>query len=89
MRLPRVHCPLDEACPLRAGPGRPLPGLAAHRYDLVHGHGDYDLECDTSAASPRECAQRIKEFLPHRPSPTAFARLRRRHLTGAREPLTA
>ncbi|MFI2162890.1 chloramphenicol phosphotransferase, partial [Streptomyces olivaceoviridis] len=59
------------------------------QYDLVHGHGDYDLECDTSAASPRECAQRIKEFLPHRPSPTAFTRLRRRHLTDDREPLTA
>lgn len=76
-----VHCPLDELARRELARGDRPPGLAAHQYDLVHGHGDYDLECDTSAASPRECAQRIKEFLPHRPSPTAFARLRRRHLT--------
>ncbi len=58
------------------------PGTAAHQYDLVHGHGDYDLECDTGTASPRACAQRIKDFLPHRPTPTAFTRLRRRHGLG-------
>ncbi|MEU6512384.1 MULTISPECIES: chloramphenicol phosphotransferase CPT family protein [unclassified Streptomyces] len=84
-----VHCPLDELARRELARGDRPPGLAAHQYDLVHGHGDYDLECDTSAASPRECAQRIKEFLPHRPSPTAFTRLRRRHLTDGLEPLTA
>lgn len=34
--------------------------------------------CDTGTAGPRECARRIKEFLPHRPGPTAFTRLRLR-----------
>ncbi|MFK4228012.1 chloramphenicol phosphotransferase CPT family protein, partial [Streptomyces sp. NPDC019890] len=76
-----VHCPLDELTRREQGRGdRPL-GLAADQYDLVHRHGDYDLECDTSMASPRECAERIKDFLPHRPKPTAFARLRGRYLT--------
>ncbi|MGW1283887.1 chloramphenicol phosphotransferase CPT family protein [Streptomyces sp. NPDC002586] len=79
-----VHCPLDELTRRELARGDRPPGLAAHQYDLVHSHGDYDLECDTSTSSPRECAQRIKEFLPHRPSPTAFTRLRRRHLTADR-----
>ncbi|QER90403.1 hypothetical protein F3L20_32460 (plasmid) [Streptomyces tendae] len=55
-------------------------GLAVHQYGLVHSHGDYDLECDTSEASAVECAQRTKELLPCRPAPTAFTRLRARYL---------
>ncbi|WP_330451302.1 MULTISPECIES: phosphotransferase-like protein [unclassified Streptomyces] len=83
-----VHCPPDELARRELARGDRPQGLAAHQYDLVHGHGDYDLECDTSVASPRECAQQIKEFLPYRPSPTAFTRLRRSHLTDNREPPT-
>ncbi|MFI0787509.1 chloramphenicol phosphotransferase CPT family protein [Streptomyces lydicus] len=77
-----VHCPLDELARREESRGDRPPGLAVQQYDLVHGHGDYDLECDTSTADPRACAQRIKEFLPNRPSPTAFTRLRGRLLTG-------
>ncbi|MFF5403467.1 chloramphenicol phosphotransferase CPT family protein [Streptomyces misionensis] len=77
-----VHCPLHELTRRELARGDRTPGTAAHQYDLVHGHGDYDLECDTGTASPRACAQRIKDFLPHRPSPTAFTRLRRRHGLG-------
>ncbi|MEU8578902.1 chloramphenicol phosphotransferase CPT family protein [Streptomyces asoensis] len=76
-----VHCPREELNRRESARGDRPPGLAAHQYDLVHRHGDYDLECDTSTASPRECAQQIKEFLLRRPSPTAFSRLRRRYLT--------
>ncbi|MEU9737399.1 AAA family ATPase [Streptomyces sp. NPDC048002] len=75
-----MHCPLDELTRREQARGDRPAGLAAHQYDLVHRHGDYDLECDTSTASPRECAQQIKDFLPHRPSPTAFTRLRQRYL---------
>ncbi|WP_432080280.1 chloramphenicol phosphotransferase CPT family protein [Streptomyces sp. WAC 04229] len=78
-----VHCPLDELIRRELARGDRPSGLAAYQYDLVHSHGDYDLECDTSTASPRECAQRIKEFLPYRPSPTAFTRLRLRHAGSA------
>ncbi|MGI5262409.1 chloramphenicol phosphotransferase CPT family protein [Streptomyces angustmyceticus] len=84
-----VHCPLDELTRREQARGDRPPGLAAHQYGLVHVHGDYDLECDTSTASPRECAQRIKEFLPNRPSPTAFSRLRRRYLTDGQGNATA
>ncbi|MEV4556250.1 chloramphenicol phosphotransferase [Kitasatospora sp. NPDC049285] len=83
-----VHCPLDELVRRELARGDRPPGLAAHQYGLVHAHGDYDLECDTGVASPLECAQRIKEFLPHRAGPTAFTRLRGRFLAGG-ERLTA
>ncbi|MFE4716644.1 chloramphenicol phosphotransferase CPT family protein [Streptomyces sp. NPDC004685] len=75
-----VHCPVEELARRELARGDRPTGLAAHQYDLVHSHGDYDLECDTSTANPRECAQQIQKFLPHRPRPTAFTRLRRRYL---------
>ncbi|MFD7535063.1 chloramphenicol phosphotransferase CPT family protein [Streptomyces sp. NPDC059819] len=75
-----VRCRLDELARREQARGDRPPGLAALQYDLVHQHGDYDIECDTSAASPRDCAELIKEFLPRRPTPTAFARLRVRYL---------
>jgi chloramphenicol 3-O phosphotransferase len=74
-----VHCPLEELTRREQVRADRPPGLAAHQYALVHSHGDYDLECDTSTADPRECALQIKEFLPHRPRPSAFTRLRRRY----------
>ncbi|MGC4985453.1 chloramphenicol phosphotransferase CPT family protein [Streptomyces sp. DT193] len=83
-----VHCPLEELLRREQARGDRPSGLAAHQYDLVHRHGDYDLECDTSTSSPRECAERIKDFLPLRPSPTAFARLRDRYLSSGDEPDT-
>jgi chloramphenicol 3-O phosphotransferase len=61
-----VGAPLDELTRREQARGDRPPGLAAHQYDLVYRHGDYDLECDTSTASPRECAERIKDFLSHR-----------------------
>jgi chloramphenicol 3-O phosphotransferase len=39
------------------------PGGAVAFYDRVHAHGVYDLELDTSVATPRECAQAIKRAL--------------------------
>ncbi|SDM69528.1 chloramphenicol 3-O phosphotransferase [Streptomyces sp. cf386] len=80
-----VRCSLEELTRRERARGDRPPGLAAHQYDLVHQHGDYDFECDTSTASPRECAEAIKAFLPHRPSPTAFTRLRARHLADGHE----
>ncbi|MGY0065442.1 chloramphenicol phosphotransferase CPT family protein [Streptomyces sp. QTS137] len=76
-----VHCPPDELARREKARGDRPFGLAALQYDLVHQHGDYDLECDTGTASPHECAEMIKEFLPRRPTPTAFTRLRARYLT--------
>jgi chloramphenicol 3-O phosphotransferase len=83
-----VHCPLDELARRELARGDRPQGLAARQYDLVHGHDNYDLECDTSAASPLKCTHQVKVFLPRHPGPTAFTRLRRRYLTGGRESLT-
>lgn len=70
-----VRCSLDELVRREASRGDRPAGLAALQYDLVHAHGDYDVECDTSTADPRECAEMVKKFLARRPTPTAFTRL--------------
>ncbi|MET7683749.1 AAA family ATPase [Streptomyces sp. NPDC005423] len=71
-----VHCPAEELERReRARPDRP-PGLAARQVARVHAHGLYDIECDTGSADAGECARRIRDFLPDRPRPTAFERLR-------------
>ena len=46
------------------------PGGAAAFYDRVHAHTVYDLELDTAAATPQECAMQIKLALQRdRPRP--------------------
>ncbi|MFE0464676.1 chloramphenicol phosphotransferase CPT family protein [Kitasatospora sp. NPDC058965] len=79
-----VHCPLHELARRELARGDRQVGTAAQQFPLVHAHGDYDLECDSSTASPREIAERIRAFLPHRPTPTAFGRLRERYLVADR-----
>ncbi|MFF4573885.1 AAA family ATPase [Streptomyces sp. NPDC001410] len=71
-----VRCPLPELERRERERGDRQPGLAAMQYDQVHSHGDHDLDVDTSLLSPEECALRIRDFLPDRPRPTAFERLR-------------
>lgn len=71
-----VHCPPDElARRERARSDRDL-GQAASQLPVVHAHGIYDVEFDTSVLSPAECAQRIKDHLAVRSGPSAFDRLR-------------
>ncbi|MFV0137259.1 chloramphenicol phosphotransferase CPT family protein [Streptomyces sp. HMX87] len=71
-----VHCPPEELERRERGRGDRPPGLAARQLKQVHAHGCYDLTCDTSRATPAECARRIAAFLADRPTPTAFERLR-------------
>ncbi|WP_079081543.1 phosphotransferase-like protein [Streptomyces scabiei] len=52
------------------------PGPAARQITQVHAHGLHDFECDTGTASPADCAQQIKNFLPHRSTPSAFEKLK-------------
>lgn len=56
-----VFAPLDvlEARELRRDDR--LIGLARWQYDRVHKDMSYDLEIDTSIATPMECAELIKE----------------------------
>jgi len=54
------------------------PGGAAAWHELVHAHGVYDLELDTSVATPLECAQQIKAALESGQPRRAFPQLQRR-----------
>ncbi|MFG2292152.1 chloramphenicol phosphotransferase CPT family protein [Streptomyces sp. NPDC048603] len=71
-----VHCPPEELERRERARGDRPEGLAAGQLGRAHVHGVYDVEVDTGASSPTDCALRIREFLPRRPRPTAFRRLR-------------
>jgi chloramphenicol 3-O phosphotransferase len=71
-----VRCPPEELARRERGRADRPAGLAARQIAQVHAHGLYDIECDTARLDPGACARRIKEFLPGRPRPTAFERLR-------------
>ncbi|MFJ9903514.1 chloramphenicol phosphotransferase CPT family protein [Streptomyces sp. NPDC101152] len=70
-----VRCPVEELERRERERGDRHAGLAARQLEQVHAHGLYDIECDTGVETARECALRIREFLPGRPRPTAFERL--------------
>jgi len=71
-----VRCALPELERRERERGDRPAGLAARQIAQVHAHGVYDIEVDTADATPRACAERIRDFLPGRPRPTAFQRLR-------------
>lgn len=75
-----VHCSLDELERRERARGDRPPGLAAYQQSRVHAHGVYDIECDSTTATPRECAALIHagitSHLARGAAPTAFSRLR-------------
>ncbi len=54
-------------------------GQARLQHELVHAHGLYDLEVDTSQLDPYQCAVLIKDRIDSGALPTAFARLKSRY----------
>ncbi|HEY0031989.1 MAG TPA: chloramphenicol phosphotransferase, partial [Devosia sp.] len=78
-----VRCPLEIIMARRnadpqngfylAGEGIPQP--VQRWQDAVHEPGIYDLELDTGALTPEQCAGRIREALEAQALPTAFRRL--------------
>ncbi|MDC9822386.1 chloramphenicol phosphotransferase [Devosia sp. ZB163] len=78
-----VRCPIEVIMARRnanpqggfyaAGEGVPEP--VARWQEAVHQPGIYDLELDTSAMTPEECAGRIAAALTDPPRPSAFERL--------------
>ena len=71
-----VRCPLPEVerRERERERGNRALGQARGHFALVHAHGAYDVEVDTSRADPAACAARIVAALST--PPTAFARLR-------------
>ncbi len=85
-----VRCPIDVIMARRNSgqPGRqgqyavgsaadPIPAPVLRWEAAVHAHGPYDLEVDTSALTPTECAAQILGRLAGPPG-TAFHALARR-----------
>jgi chloramphenicol 3-O-phosphotransferase len=76
LMLDPPHCAPAELERRERERGDRTPGAALAQEPLVHAHGLYDVECDTTAASPYDCAVRIRDFLRTGQVPTAFDRLR-------------
>ncbi len=71
-----VRCPADVAIARRAEAGGYATDLpTVERWDSEVHRWDYDLEVDTSLATPRECAEAIAGRLDSGPPASAFARL--------------
>jgi chloramphenicol 3-O phosphotransferase len=66
---------------LRSGPDGAVPDAVLRWQRAVHDPGVYDLEVDTSALSPEECAVAIRDRLRQGP-PAAFSELGRRPTPG-------
>ena len=73
--LVAVRCPLDVLEQREQQRQDRTLGQARAQFDLVHAHGVYDLEVDTSLASPEQCAQQVIERLQSDLPPLAFRTL--------------
>ena len=63
-----VHGPLPVAEQRERERGDRTVGTVRGQYAVVHAHRTYDLNADTSAATPRQCAEAILAALE---SPTS------------------
>jgi chloramphenicol 3-O phosphotransferase len=63
-----VHCPLAIAEQREQERGDRIAGTARGQHALIHTFRQYDLDVDTSAAAPQECAQAILAALDARSS---------------------
>jgi chloramphenicol 3-O phosphotransferase len=70
-----VRCSIDVVNSRESRrPGR-FPGTATSHFHVVHRAALYDMEVDTSSASPYACARQIVERLASPLPPTAFKKL--------------
>lgn len=73
-----VHCSLDELEGRERKREDRGAGSARGQFDRVHAARVYDVEVDTEALRPDECAGKIIACLENPPSPRAFARIQAR-----------
>jgi chloramphenicol 3-O phosphotransferase len=69
-----ARCPLDVLEQREKQRKDRTLGQARAQFDLVHAHGLYDLEVDTSQLNPEACAQQIIQRV-HDGPPAAFKQL--------------
>ena len=70
-----IRCPLDVAESRERARGDRAKGGARTFYEQVHADKVYDLEVDSSVATPEECALQIKEAIQEGVPRAAFRRL--------------
>ena len=70
-----IRCPLEVAEQWERARGNRARGGARTFHDLVHAHGVYDLEVDTSLSTSIECAQVIKVAIDSSQPRIAFRKL--------------
>lgn len=75
-----VRCPLEVLVERERSRRNRTLGQAAAQYPLVHAHGVYDFEVDTSLSSPEECAEQVAGFLASGVPSRAFEILRERYV---------
>jgi len=71
-----VHCPLEVTEEREKSRRNRTLGQARAQYELVHKHGIYDIEVDTSLMSPEECAETIKAHILSHREPNALRLLK-------------
>tara|TARA_R110002072_G_scaffold7773_5_gene41552 strand:- start:31177 stop:31797 length:621 start_codon:yes stop_codon:yes gene_type:complete len=58
-----VRCPLNVInAREKTRPGR-FPGTAYGHFHACHAHGHYDIEVDSSAGTPQQCAEQVIKFM--------------------------
>ncbi len=67
-----VRCPLEVVEQRERERRDRTCGQARAQFDLVHAHGLYDVEVDTSIFGPMDCALQIKRRMEDGPPPQAF-----------------
>jgi chloramphenicol 3-O phosphotransferase len=72
-----IRCPLEVLEEREKTRRDRTLGQARAQYPIVHAHGVYDLELDTSVLSIDECARRIQQCLADGDPPRAFKQLNR------------
>ena len=70
-----VRCSFEIAEQREQARGNRTQGLVKAHYDLVHSHGIYDFEVDTSTLTAMECAIQIKNRLENGIQPDALRKL--------------
>ena len=72
-----VHCSLEELKRREVARGDRFIGTVERQFPLVHRHGLYDVQVDTTHSSTDDCVSKILKFTQHQ-QPFAFDELRRR-----------
>ncbi|KAA0099790.1 chloramphenicol phosphotransferase [Mycolicibacterium sp. P1-18] len=74
-----VHCSAADLGQREASRSDRASGTAVSQAAMVHVHGRYDVEVDTSASSAETCSTQIRDYLRENPGPVnrAFDDLRR------------